>query len=438
MKQTPVSNLVAKLDGARPACALSSRLTFASVKRLTKALPLLLLLLSCVPATTAQTQQTGDGAERLSLKSVVLGEERVILVRTPPGYGRNTERYPVLYMTDGDTHLVHTSGTVNFLARNGRMPEMIIVGIVNTDRTRDLTPTNAALSIPKGQPNPFPTSGGADRFLKFIETELIPVIESRYRTQPFRVLAGHSFGGLFAVHTMLARPELFNSYIAVSPSLQWADELLVKRGEEFLKSHREWKKSLYMTLGNEPGDISEAFRQFREILGKNRPKDFEWDATQFMDEEHGSVVLPSHYWALRRIFDGWQMPRDPATGTVAGGLRGADDHYRKLSQKFGYTIPVPEAVVNQLGYQLLGGGRTDEAIAVFKANVERNPTSANVYDSLAEAYERDGKFDLARQNYEKAYALGKEASDPNTAIFKTNLDRATERMKGSVNAGANK
>jgi predicted alpha/beta superfamily hydrolase len=171
-------------------------------------------------AVVAFGQSYADGA-RVAIKSEVLGEERVILIRTPPGYERNGQRYPVLYLTDGDAHLGHTSGTIEFLSRNGRMPEMIVVAITNTDRTRDLTPTNASMLRPDGTEMKFPTSGGADKFLKFIETELIPKIEKDYRTQPYRVFAGHSFGGLFAIHSFLTRPESFNAYIAVSPSMQW-------------------------------------------------------------------------------------------------------------------------------------------------------------------------------------------------------------------------
>jgi tetratricopeptide (TPR) repeat protein len=205
---------------------------------------------------------------------------------------------------------------------------------------------------------------------------------------------------------------------------------MVKRGEEFLKGRKDWKKTLYVTLGNEQGDILEGFKQFREVVSKNQPKSFEWEALQITDEDHGSVVMPSHYWALRKIFDGWQMPRDPMTGRITGGLASVDDHYKKISQKFGYTIPVPEALMNQIGYQLLlGGGTAEEAISVFKANVERYPASANVYDSLAEAYERSGRLELARQNYEKAYALGREAGDPNLSVYKANLDRVAGKAK---------
>jgi Predicted hydrolase of the alpha/beta superfamily len=389
-----------------------------------------LAVLLCAPPARAQN----EAPMRLVIKSETLNEERVILVRTPPGYERNQERYPVLYLTDGDGHLAHTAATLSFLARNARIPEMIIVGITNTDRTRDLTPTNASIQLPDGRTQAFPTSGGADKFLKFIETELIPHIEGKYRVQPYRIFAGHSFGGLFAIHAMIARPELFNAYIAASPSLQWDNQATLKRAEEFLKARKDFKKTLFVSLGNEPGDITTGFNRFREFLTKNPVKDFEWAAEHMEDEDHGSIVLRSHYQGLRKVFAGWQLPRDPETGAFAGGLAGVEEHYKKLTQKYGYTILPPEALVNFVGYQLMGGGRIEEAIAAFKSNAERYPNSANVYDSLAEAYETSGRLDLAKPNYEKAYTLGKQNNDPNTEIFKTNLDRVTTKTKQDTGA----
>ncbi|HEX8149503.1 MAG TPA: alpha/beta hydrolase-fold protein [Pyrinomonadaceae bacterium] len=385
----------------------------------------------------AQAPPPYELPERVVVKSQVLGEERVLLVRTPAAYARGAERFPVLYMTDGDAHIQHTSGTVSFLARNARMPEMIVVGITNTDRTRDLTPTRVE-RLP-GQPNvQFPTSGGADKFLKFVETEVIPLVESKYRTQPYRALAGHSFGGLFAVHAMLTRPELFNSYIAVSPSLQWDNFLLIDRAKEFFKSRKEYDRTLFTSLGNEPGDIGDAFGMFRDELQRQQLKGFVWEAVRYDDEDHGSVVLRSHYAGLRRVFDGWQFPRDPNTGAVAGGLKGVEEHYRKLSERLRYTVLPPEALMNLVGYTLLGQGNVEEAIAAFKLNVERYPASANVYDSLGEAYERGGKPDLALPNYEKAHALALQTGDPNVNIFKTNRDRVAAQAKPSGGADAKK
>jgi tetratricopeptide (TPR) repeat protein len=114
---------------------------------------------------------------------------------------------------------------------------------------------------------------------------------------------------------------------------------------------------------------------------------------------------------------------------VLGGLKGADEHYKKLSERYGYSIPVPEALINQLGYQFLFDGQPEEAIAAFKANVERYPFWANVYDSLAEAYERGGRLELAEPLYDKARVLGQQNNDPNAAVYKTNYERVHGKLK---------
>lgn len=393
---------------------------------------LVVLVLLCSSAFAQYGGPNAAGPTKLTIKSSVLGEERTILVRTPAGYDGNSLKYPVLYMTDGDAHIGHTSSTIEFLARNGRMSEMIVVGITNTDRTRDLTPTKAV----GAQAAQFPTAGGADNFLKFIATEVIPEIEKRYRTQPYRVLAGHSFGGLFAVHTLITKPELFNSYVAVSPSLQWSDDATLKRAQEFFKTRQELRATLFTSLGNEPGAIGKAFVEFKELLATTKIKGFEYEVEQYTDEDHGSVVLRSHYAGFRKVYDGWQMPRDPQTGAVAGGLKAADAHYKWLSEKFNYTIATPEALINQIGYQYLLAPTpdNDEAIAVFKVNVERYPNSANVYDSLGEAYEKTGHLDWAAPLYEKAATLGKQNNDPNAALFAQNSARASDKLKQAVAA----
>lgn len=394
-----------------------------------RVLPVLAVLLLISSAAFAQPPAAGT-LKRFSLKSTVLGEERVILVRTPVGYETNEEKYPVLYMTDGDAHMGHTASTIEFLVRNGRISDVIVVGVTNTDRTRDLTPAKSTDKNPAGELR-FPTAGGADNFLKFFETELIPEIEKQYRVQPYRIFTGHSLGGLFAIHAMITKPGLFNSYVAVSPSLQWENSEALKRAETFLKNQKELNVTLYVSLGNEPGAIGESFDKFKDALAKTNIKGFVWQAERMNDEDHGSVVLRSHYAGIRKVYEDWQAPRDLSSGEVVGGLKGADAHYKKLSARFGYTIPVPEALINQMGYQLLFAGKSEEAIATFKANVERYPRSANVYDSLAEAYEQGGRIDLAEPLYDKARTLGEENGDPNTAIFKANYERANAKLKES-------
>lgn len=392
---------------------------------------LALMVSATALAQTPAQPPSIPGVTTLRVKSAVLGEERPILVRTPRGYDTGNARYPVLYLTDGDAHILHTAASIDFLARNGRMSELIVVGIPNTDRMRDLSPTRVNTTGATGAPQ-FPTSGGADKFLQFIETELVPEIEKNYRVHPYRVLAGHSLGGLFAVHAMIAKPDLFNAYIAVSPALQWDNQVIIKRAEDFLKTRKETTKTLYFSLGYEPGPIEDAFHQFKQLLTRHKSNGLDWEAQELTDEDHGSVVLRSHYAGLRKIYSDWRIPQDRDSGQVAVDLKGADEHYKKLSEKFGFTLPVPENLINQIGYQLLFADRPDDAIATFKANVERYPESANVYDSLAEAYERGGRADLAAPLYEKAYLNGQKIKDPNVALYKTNFDRAAAKAKQAV------
>jgi predicted alpha/beta superfamily hydrolase len=221
---------------------------------------------SAAPQVSAQPSnkpEPASGPARVTLHSTAVGEQRSMLVRTPPGYERGSDRYPVLYLTDGDRHIGHTSATVEYLAERGRMPEMIIVGISNTDRTRDLTPTKASLKE-DGKVMELPTSGGADKFLEFIEKELIPHVEKTYRTQPYRVFAGHSFGGLFAVHALVTKPDLFHALISAAPSLHWDNALVVNRAEQLLTGRPELGRTLFVTLGDEPGEPQAAFERCNE------------------------------------------------------------------------------------------------------------------------------------------------------------------------------
>src|SRR5690349_17961422 len=139
--------------------------------------------------------------QSFTVHSKVLNEDRVIWVRTPRGYDRSTHIYPVIYQTDGPWHVNEIGSSIDFLVTNNRMPPVIVVAIENTDRTRDLTPTHHKL--PEGKTDPFPTAGGADKFLDFIEAELMPEVQKRYRVAPYKIFAGHSLGGLLAIYALI-------------------------------------------------------------------------------------------------------------------------------------------------------------------------------------------------------------------------------------------
>jgi len=365
--------------------------------------------------------------QKLVVHSNILNEDRTIWVRTPRGYESGKDPFPVLYLTDGDGHINEIGNSIDFLVDNGRMPSLIVVGIANTDRTRDLTPTHSDAKDPEGKET-LPTSGGGDRFFDFIHTELMPEIERRYRTAPYRIFAGHSLGGLMAIHILTSRPEMFQAYIAVSPSLWWEKQTTLHQAQAFFAAHDELNKTLFFSLGNEGEGMQSGFDGLNKTLTARAPKDFRWESARFPDENHGSTVLRAHYAALRSIFADWEMPRDDK-GALIGGMSGVEQHYRELSQRYGYPIPVPENLINNLGYQLMGDKKSDEAVAVFKRNVELYPGSANVYDSLADGYESTGKLDLALPNCQKAVDVGTKTNDRNLEQFKDHLKRVQEKLK---------
>lgn len=383
----------------------------------------LVLFLAAVSAAAGEPITIG---ETITLPSKTMGEERTILVSTPPGYEQSAERYPVLYMTDGDQHITHTRGTVDFLAANGLMPQLIIVGVANTDRTRDLTPTRVETREINGRETQIPASGGAGKFLDFFEDELFPYIEDHYRTLPMRLFSGHSYGGLFALNAFFERPEMFNAVLAISPSLNWDDDLPIRQATSFSKNRAVGNASLFVAMADEEeGDPRpNLLDRLEAALAASKTKDFRFEVMRMPDEDHGSVVLRAQYWGLRDVFDGWRLPRDPETRVFSGDLDDLEEHYARLSKRFGFKVLPGENAINQLGYQLVFREDFAGAIEIFSYNVELYPSSANVYDSLGEALENAGRLDEALAAYSKAVENATRAGDQRLGIFTANRDRA--------------
>jgi len=391
------------------------------------ALSLLLLLPTIALAGPGEPITIG---ESITLASKIMGEERTILVSTPPGYQRSRQSYPVLYMTDGETHLTPTRGTVDFLARNGLMPQVIIVGVTNTDRTRDLTPTNATVPGRDGTPLEFPTSGGAETFLDFFEEELFPWVDAHYRTQPYRLFAGHSFGGLLGLHAFATRPTMFGGLVAASPTLGWDDDLPLRQAVSFLAARKKLSSVLFVSMANEEEGRPRPTRldQLEQALKTSEVDDLEWQVRRFPDETHGSVVLLANYWGLQRLFRPWLLPVDRSTGAVALDLDGLKAHYAALSKRLGFEVTPPENTVNLLGYRFLGEDDVKGALEVFRYNVELYPEVPNVHDSLGEALERAGRLSEAFVCYSRAVDRAAASEDPLLATFKANRDRVKAQI----------
>lgn len=148
--------------------------------------------------------------ESLTVVSKVFGEDRQLRVYLPTSYSTASRRYPVIYTLDGEGTAPITAETVNFMTGYSaipQMPEALVVGIVNLNRNRDMP-------IPEAY-----GKGGEAKFLSFLADEVIPLIEGKYRTEPLRILLGHSQGGLFVHYAMTERPRLFPWIVSIDAPL---------------------------------------------------------------------------------------------------------------------------------------------------------------------------------------------------------------------------
>jgi predicted alpha/beta superfamily hydrolase len=331
-------------------------------------------------------------------------------------------------MTDAQINFSHVRTTADFLARNGLMPEIIIVGVVNVDRTRDLYATRADFKA-NGRTIPFPKSGNADRFLAFFEDELIPWAESRYRTAPLRILAGVSAGGNFALHVMRVKPALFQAVVTVSPWLAWDDRRELKMLVPFLSSAEMKTRALFFSSADEGPEMRADLDQLTRALKARRATSLRWDSVTYPLETHETTALKGFYDGLRWVFAGWEFPRDPATHTLKGSLDDVKAHYVKFGESYGVALLTPEVVVNELGYQQLGAKQVEAATATFRYNTGLYPESPNVWDSLADALERAGRVDDALASCRKALSLGEAEGDPSLETFRKHAARLAGMAK---------
>lgn len=359
--------------------------------------------------------------QSVTLRSELLGEDRPLLVFLPASYRGSTFRYPVLYLLDAEGGFLHTAGIVDFLASTDQIPEMIVVGVVNTDRARDLTPES-----PNDTESPkfWGTVGGADRFRRFFREELIPYVDRAYRTEPYRVLRGQSFGGLFAIHDYMSDRPTFQAYLTSSPGVTWnADELILRAPEFFAAG---FPLPLYVsTAGRENAELLAGIRKFNRLLDERHDGAGPWLDEHFEDESHYSLVHRSTYSALRFLYDGWQVPDEVGTSARFAEY---EAHYARLSDRYGYTIRIPMRSVIRLGNQLLREQRFDEGIAVHRRNLELYPEQPEGYWHVGDSYVLAGQPEKARPFYEQAYRKAQAMSVADVDDYRLSLERLDREL----------
>jgi predicted alpha/beta superfamily hydrolase len=382
-----------------------------------------------------------------SLYSETLNEYREIYIQLPNNYKpENNKEYPVVYILDGEVLLSAVNNVQSFYS-GGFTPEMVLVGISNANnRTRDLTTSK----ITEKYGMPFnEVNGGADNFSEFLEAELIPFIENKYPVTHFRTLIGHSYGGLFAIYTLINHPQLFSNYLAIDPSLDWDNQKLLKEAQILLDTQNYVNKSLFMSLSGQlhmqdskvtidnvmqdTTDFTLFARSnivFSNMLNQKIKNRLAYEWKFYPRDLHGTIPLPSIMDGLINVFEWYQMENTDKINsfdTSKEELFSIIKHREmKLKDHFGYSEPpYPEELLNMSGYMNMDMDQPEKAKMYFDLAIKYYPKSANTYDSMSEYYERSGDYDSALKFATKAYEIS------NNDYYKQRMETLKEKiMKG--------
>ena len=336
-----------------------------------------------------------------SLYSPILREKRIIWVSLPASaYDKSLapQRYPVVYLLDGNNHFATvTAMTRQLTAANGNfiLPEMIVVGILNTHRARDFTPWPSEWWV-FGPPTPLENTGGGEDFVRFPKEELIPHIDSCYPTAPYRILVGHSLGGLATANVLIRHTPLFKGYIIVDPSMWYDNGRFLNRAKDSLANKKFGNTGLFLGIAHSmgPGWDATSIRRdtaaesihirqilrFRDELNKNKNNGLRFDTRYYPQDSHMSAPLITEYDGLRFLFDFYPLPpgEDVAMLNPRNPLDPAEifsRHFAQVSARMGYPVLPPEDLVNLFANTFLDYHMPERALRLSCLNLLNYPDS---------------------------------------------------------------
>lgn len=245
---------------------------------------ILLRIVSCSNAT--QKTDPIPKHETFTIQSNQVGEVRTINIWTPEDYKTSSDSLPVMYMADGGIKedFPHIANSLAELIKLKKIKPLILIGIENTQRRRDLT---GFTEVAKDK-EIAPVVGGSEKFRAFIKDELFPEIEKRYRTTNEKSIIGDSASGLFVIETFFLTPELFDNYIAFDPSLWWNNHYLVRTAKEHLEKFSTTEKRLWFA-GSNAEDVSPFTKELADILKTENVANIKWKFSDEPKEKHTTI-----------------------------------------------------------------------------------------------------------------------------------------------------
>ncbi|WP_187696210.1 alpha/beta hydrolase-fold protein [Xanthovirga aplysinae] len=371
--------------------------------------------------------------ERHSFSSQILGEERTFQVYLPPSYFYSDQgNFPVIYLMDGDYNFYYDTGLIEFLSSVAdKIPEMIVVGISDKGSTKFRDYCRLNIDSPNG--------GNANKFMTFLEEELKPMVNKKYRTSEYDILVGHSMGGLFVANHFLERPEGFDSFISIDPSLWWNDYALTEKADSIFQDQKELKSNLFISLANTQGM---GVRGFVGILDQYFPYDSKWNFKHYENENHGSVHMIAIQDALLTLFKDWEVSRTQFYSF--NSAQDLMDHYKKINTDFSTDFSLPaynfgsmmnyyyrkdltgdidllESEIDQhfpnsmdefyisLARYQMNAKKYEDAEKTYNKCLTKRPNSFRAYEGLSKIYAERSEFKKAKKASDRSLELAKNA-----------------------------
>jgi predicted alpha/beta superfamily hydrolase len=353
----------------------------------------------CQIDTLAQINEKPiEFGKSIEFTSKILNEKRPIQIYLPESYRNNLYRYPVFYVLDGDDNFTNAASIVkNQSGYYQHTPEMIVVALSNTNR-------NKTFSI---------ADGGADKTLDFIKDELIPYVDSAYRTEKFRILFGHSITGPFCFYALSKYSDLFNAFIILSPTMHnKICQPAMRALEDCFNSQKQSDKLVYVGIAE--GDNikhQESFQTVKSLFTSKAPKTIEYKFETLLGEDHFTEALLGIYEGLSFIYKPWRIPKEVIEKANVTLLK---SHIDSLSAKYGYKVKYPESLLTFIGmefvdpeaeHQVSKEKMANAAKEIFELNVENYPKSPEAYFVLGTYFMFNGNKELAIKNLEKTLEL---------------------------------
>ena len=336
-----------------------------------------------------------------TIESSNLSEQRSVVVQLPKSYQTHpNKRYPVIYRLDGAGNLPLINAVLERLQENDQAPEVIVVAIESTNRLRDFYPT-----VNKEPQGPVGEGGGAAKFLAFVEQELMPLVNKQYRTHDYRVIAGASAAGVFALYAMQADPELFQAHIAYSPAVWWNYGAPAKSLNTFVTKAKSINSYVYMNIGEEAGIMRERYDDMQQTVQNSKVQNLRFKSDAFAGVSHNLTSAAGVFNAYHGLFLSKHMP----LSALGDDVSSIDVYYQRLSQQWGEQIAPPDRAVRMLGYSLTDNQQFERAIEVFKYNIKNYPKSAYALSALSYGYEMQGNTRQALVQIEAAIAVADDS-----------------------------